>query len=169
MAKAPPSARSAGAGPGVSAEATPEPSLPPTAAELILTRLRDSGGRITTARRLVVETLLESPHHQTAEELAAQVQARAPEVHMSTIYRNLDELEKQGVISHAHLGHGAAVYHLSDEDHGHLVCSECGWVQEAPRAAFDGLARNLRREHGFELDTRHFAVQGLCEHCRASG
>ena len=146
----------------------PSPTEGPTPAEVILARLRDGGGRITTARRLVVETLLESPHHQTAEELAAQVHARAPEVHMSTIYRNLDELEKQGVISHAHLGHGAAVYHLSDEDHGHLVCSECGWVQEAPRSAFDGLARNLRREHGFDLDTRHFAVQGMCQHCRGA-
>ena len=146
------------------AEVSPRPE--PTPAEVILARLRVGGGRITTARRLVVETLLESPHHQTAEELAAQVHARAPEVHMSTIYRNLDELEKQGVISHAHLGHGAAVYHLSDEDHGHLVCSECGWVQEAPRSAFDELAHNLRGEHGFELDTRHFAVQGLCQHCQ---
>ena len=146
----------------------PAPVVAATPAEVILARLRDGGGRITTARRLVVETLLESPHHQTAEELAAQVHARAPEVHMSTIYRNLEELEKQGVISHAHLGHGAAVYHLSDEDHGHLVCSECGWVQEAPRSAFDGLAANLERDHGFELDTRHFAVQGLCRHCQAA-
>jgi Fe2+ or Zn2+ uptake regulation protein len=139
-----------------------------SAADEILARLRQGGGRITTARRLVVETLLESPHHQTAEELASQVQAHAPEVHISTVYRNLDELEKLGVISHAHLGHGAAVYHLSDAAHGHLVCSECGWVEEAPISAFDGLARNLRRDHGFELDTRHFAVQGLCSHCRAA-
>lgn len=94
-----------------------------------------------------------------------QVRAKAPDVHMSTLYRNLDELERLGVISHVHLGHGPAVYHLSDQDHGHLVCSECGLVTEAPRTAFSGLARALRGRFGFELETQHFAVQGLCGHC----
>jgi len=145
----------------------PAPQVSPgrAAVEEILDRLRLSGGRITTARRLVVETLLESPHHQTAEEISAQVQAKAPDVHISTVYRNLDELEKLGVISHVHLGHGPAVYHLSDEDHGHLVCSGCGWVTEAPRQAFSGLARALKAHFGFELDTQHFAVQGVCSRC----
>jgi len=146
-------------------EPAPQVNPGPAAVEQILDRLRLGGGRITTARRLVVETLLEAPHHQTAEEISARVQAKAPDVHISTVYRNLDELEKLGVISHVHLGHGPAVYHLSDQDHGHLVCSECGWVTEAPRQAFSALARALKGGFGFELDTRHFAVQGVCSHC----
>src|ERR1700727_1700778 len=97
----------------------------PTASELVegvLALLRARGGRVTTARRQLVEALFESPAHRTAEDLAAVVQARAPDVHISTIYRNLDELERLGVVVHTHLGHGPANYHLASAPHGHLVC-----------------------------------------------
>ncbi len=90
-------------------------------------------------------SLREGPH-RTAEELAEEVQRVAPDVHLSTIYRNLDELERLGIIVHAHLGHGPATYHLSSETHGHLVCEQCGMAIEAPedifrRARHDGPAR----------------------------
>lgn len=135
------------------------------AAAEILARLREGGGRITTARRLVVGALLETSGHQTAEQLAARVQDQAPDVHLSTVYRNLDELERLDIISHVHLGHGPAVYHLATENHGHLVCTACGQVTEAPEAAFTGLVRTLLEEFGFEVDAHHFAVQGTCAHC----
>ena len=51
--------------------------------------------------------------HRTAEELAGEVQAQGARRHISTIYRNLEELERLGVIVHSHLGHGPATYHLA--------------------------------------------------------
>ena len=65
----------------------------------------------------------------------------APEVHISTIYRNLDDLERLGVVVHAHLGHGPATYHLAAGAHGHFVCEECGAMIEAPDEIFGGLSR----------------------------
>ena len=72
-----------------------------------LSLLRQHGGRITSSRRFLLRVFFEEPGHHTAEELAAAVQAQAPDIHISTIYRNLDELERLGVIVHSHLGHGA--------------------------------------------------------------
>ncbi len=66
--------------------------------------LRESGGRVTTSRRILLRCLFEESPHRTAEELAAEVQRVAPDVHISTIYRNLEELERLGIIVHAHLG-----------------------------------------------------------------
>ncbi len=57
------------------------------------------------------------------------------DVHMSTIYRFLDELEELGVVSHSHLGHGPAVYDISPVGHFHLVCEVCGAVTETPDAS----------------------------------
>ena len=69
-----------------------------TTVEGALELLRQNGGRITSSRRFLLRLLFESEGHHTAEELAAEVQAQAPDIHLSTIYRNLDELEKLGVI-----------------------------------------------------------------------
>jgi Fe2+ or Zn2+ uptake regulation protein len=53
---------------------------------------------VTTPRRLLVRCLFEASGHRTAEELAAEIQAHAPDVSISTVYRNLEELERLGVV-----------------------------------------------------------------------
>jgi Fur family ferric uptake transcriptional regulator len=136
--------------------------------EQVLELLRANGGRVTTSRRLLVQSLLTTAGHRTAEDLAAEVQTAAPDVHLSTIYRNLDELERLGVIVHAHLGHGPSIYHLAAESHGHFVCEECGTTLEATREVFADLAETARRHFGFEIDPRHFAVLGLCAACQSA-
>jgi Fe2+ or Zn2+ uptake regulation protein len=133
--------------------------------EQVLELLRADGGRITTSRRLLVRCLFEGTRHRTAEELTAEVQALAPDVHLSTVYRNLDEFERLGVVVHAHLGHGPALYHLASETHGHLVCEGCGSMIEAPEDYFEGLASEAKRQYGFTIDPRHFAVLGHCSDC----
>src|ERR1039458_7524202 len=98
----------------------------PTTVEGVLDIVRKQGGRITSSRRLLLRALFDSKSHHTAEDLAAEVQKHAPDVHLSTVYRNLDELERLGVIVHAHLGHGPATYHLATETPGQLVSPSCG-------------------------------------------
>jgi Fur family transcriptional regulator, ferric uptake regulator len=133
--------------------------------EGVLALLRESGGRATTSRRILLRCLFEKGPHRTAEELAEEVQRIAPDVHLSTIYRNLEELERLGVIVHAHLGHGPATYHLATETHGHLVCEVCGGEMEAPEGFFRALTNAAKREYGFVIDPRHFAVLGRCAAC----
>jgi len=132
----------------------------------VLDLVREHGGRVTSSRRLLVEALFDGEGHRTAEELAEAVQVRAPDVALSTVYRNLDELEKLGVVVHSHLGHGPATYHLAEGAHAHFVCQECGTAVEAPDELFRSLAEAARSRYGFELDTRHFAIQGRCAACR---
>jgi Fur family transcriptional regulator, ferric uptake regulator len=133
--------------------------------ERILGELRRRGGRVTTPRRAVLDVLLEHRDHITADEVAAAVQERHPEVHLSTVYRALDAFEQLGVVTHVHLGHGRAIYHLTDEIHHHAVCEACGDVVELPADVFDDLQRRLQREHGFRADAHHFALVGQCARC----
>jgi Fe2+ or Zn2+ uptake regulation protein len=134
--------------------------------ERILGQLRGQGARLTAARRALVDALLDADSHVTADDLAESVHARHPEVHRSTIYRTLDALERAGVVDHVHLGHGRAVYHLSDDTHQHLVCESCGHVIEVPDTLFNGLARRLDKDYGFTIRPHHFAVLGRCRACR---
>jgi Fur family ferric uptake transcriptional regulator len=137
----------------------------PTTVEGVLDIVRQQGGRVTSSRRLLLRALFDSADHHTAEELAAEVQREAPDIHLSTIYRNLDELERLGVIVHAHLGHGPATYHLAASAHGHFVCEECGKMIEAPDALFVGLARAAKAQFGFVIDPHHFGMLGRCADC----
>jgi Fe2+ or Zn2+ uptake regulation protein len=134
----------------------------------VLAVLRASGGRITSCRRAILQALIDHPGHPTAEHLTSQVQAQLPDVHESTVYRFLDDLEEIGVIDHVHLGHGPAVYHFAEDAHHHLVCESCDAVIEVPHKMFDALRRRLQAEFAFELKPRHFAVPGRCAACAAA-
>jgi Fe2+ or Zn2+ uptake regulation protein len=112
-----------------------------------------------------LEVLFGTSAHLSAENLAEAVQSRAPDVHISTIYRNLDELEALGVVAHSHLGHGPATYCLATSAHSHFVCSECGAIIEAPDELFRSLARTVQTKLGFVIDPHHFAILGRCADC----
>jgi len=133
--------------------------------ETVLERLRSRGGRVTTARRTILQALLDAPDHVTADSLAESVQAAHPDIHLSTVYRTLDVLTELGVVDHAHLGHGPAVFHLTDDPHQHLVCRSCGRVIELPLSVLRPVQREVARDYGFELDA-HFALAGRCADCR---
>jgi len=141
----------------------------------VLALVRASGGRATHSRRVLLEVLFDvhrhatagagAGHHRTAEELAEQVQRRAPDVALSTIYRNLDDLQALGVVVHSHLGHGPATYQLATAAHSHFICDHCGAMIEAPDEVFDGLARTAKAQLGFTIDPHHFAILGRCVDC----
>ena len=133
--------------------------------ELVLAYLRSHGARVTSSRRILLEVLFEAEGHMSVEALAEAVQKRAPDVHLSTIYRNLEELEHFGVISHSHLGHGPSSYLFASHAHAHFICADCGTMIEAPDELFRGLARSAKAKLGFSIDPKHFAILGLCAEC----
>jgi Fur family ferric uptake transcriptional regulator len=135
--------------------------------EAVLAVLRSRGGRVTSSRRILLQVLFEADGHMSAEALAEAVQERAPDVHLSTIYRNLEDLEHLGVISHSHLGHGPSSYLLASHAHAHFICADCGAMNEAPDALFRGLARTAKAQLGFAIDPKHFAILGRCAQCSA--
>jgi len=138
------------------------------AIEDVLALVRRHGGRATPARRLLLTALFGSREHRSAEELAAEVHDRAPDVHLSTIYRNLEELERLGVVDSTRLGNGPATYHLASAAHGHLVCERCATMVEVPDEIFADLVRVAGTEYGFAINPHRFAVTGRCSSCQAN-
>jgi Fur family ferric uptake transcriptional regulator len=131
----------------------------------VLDLVRARGGRATPSKRVLLEVLFDAEDHLSVEALAEAVQARIPDVHLSTIYRNLEDLQELGVIVHSHLGHGPATYQLATLAHAHFICEVCGKAVEAPDAMFAGLAKTAKAELGFTIDPHHFAILGRCGDC----
>ncbi|MBN3928654.1 transcriptional repressor [Streptomyces verrucosisporus] len=127
--------------------------------------LRRRGYRLTPQRQLVLEAV-DKLEHSTPEDILAEVRRTAGSVNISTVYRTLELLEELGLVSHAHLGHGAPTYHLADRhDHMHLVCRDCTTVIEADIALAADFTDRLREKFGFDTDMKHFAIFGRCRDC----
>jgi Fur family ferric uptake transcriptional regulator len=126
--------------------------------------LHKRGLRMTPQRQLVLDAVRELGH-ATPEQICTKVQAAAPAVNITTVYRTLDLLEELGLVRHTHLGHGAPSYSEREHQHVHLVCHRCGEVTEAPTDLMEQLAERLQTSSGFELDVTHVALSGRCRNC----
>ncbi|MEU1377932.1 transcriptional repressor [Streptomyces triculaminicus] len=129
--------------------------------------LRKRGYRLTPQRQLVLEAV-DRLEHATPDDILTEVRKTAGGVNISTVYRTLELLEELGLVSHAHLGHGAPTYHLADRHHHiHLVCRDCTNVIEADLAVAEAFTAKLREDFGFDTDMKHFAIFGRCSGCRS--
>lgn len=130
-------------------------------------QLREGGYRLTPQRQLVLEAVTRLGH-ATPDDVAVEISHSLGGVSLSTVYRALEVLEQVGLVTHAHLGHGAPTYHPADRaGHVHLVCRECDGVAEVDMAVAAPLVERLHAEYGFETDIGHFALFGTCRTCAA--
>ncbi len=128
-------------------------------------KLRSRGLRLTAQRQMVLEAVYELGH-ATPDQVHSAVAERAAGVNITTVYRTLELLENLGLITHAHLSHGAPTYHgVGDPQHVHLVCRGCGHIDEIPPEYLAPLAARLKREQSFIVDIGHVALFGLCSGC----
>lgn len=124
-------------------------------------RVRGAGGRITRARRVLLEDLYDLGGRVTAEELAE----RHDDIDLATVYRSLAHFEEVGVIEHVHLGHGPAAYRWAGARTIAAVCDECGAVTDIPAGELDALATRLDEQYGLRLSLGHFALSVRCPAC----
>ncbi|MEU5548406.1 MULTISPECIES: Fur family transcriptional regulator [unclassified Micromonospora] len=127
--------------------------------------LRARGLRLTAQRQLILQAVLDLGH-ATPEQVHTAVREVAAGVNITTIYRTLELLERLGLVTHTHLSHGSPTYHAAGEDqHVHLVCRECGAIDEMEPELLRPLADQLATERGFRVDIGHVSFFGVCERC----
>jgi Fur family ferric uptake transcriptional regulator len=123
--------------------------------------LRERGLRLTTPRRLVLEALFAADGPVSAERLAIALR-----VELTSVYRNLETLERHGLARHVHLGHGPGLYALVGRgERVFLSCERCGSVLTLRPEQLDPVRDHLKNLFGYEVRFTHFAIIGLCPDC----
>lgn len=141
--------------------------MPESTADRAARSLQEMGYRLTPQRIMILEAVLESEDHVTAEQLYEEVRTRYPHISFSTVYRTMELLRDAGFVTQTDLGGGRVQYHPVDKaSHHHLICQSCGSVAEVGEDIFTSLQKELRDRHGFDATLTHFAIFGRCRQCR---
>lgn len=128
--------------------------------------VRESGLRLTAARRLVIEALYASEDPVSAEEIAAGLEGKLPESDIGSVYRNLDRLEEIGLVRHVHLGHGPGRYTIAGRrESTFVVCERCGRHEVIDPADLAAISKAVQKRIGFKARFEHFPIVGLCPEC----
>ena len=132
----------------------------------VLQLLRDAGVRVTTARLLVLRVLSDADAHQGVHDIDTRVNAIAPPIDTSTVYRTVSRLEELGLV-HSISTPTEALYGLARRPHHHAVCTRCGRVTELSGPPVNEALQALEVASGYRLSPgTSLTVHGLCTSCR---
>jgi Fur family ferric uptake transcriptional regulator len=139
------------------------PALAVSDPEQAVSALRASGLRLSTARRLVIEALFAAENPVSATELAGTLR-----IDESSVYRNLEVLERHGLVRHLHLGHGPGLYVLTSRDEAeYLYCERCNRATAVRPEQLDPVREQIRERFGYSARFTHFAIVGICDRCQS--
>lgn len=123
------------------------------------------GYRLTPQRQVILEAVRRAGDHVTPEQVYETVHAQQPAISRATIYRTLDFLCEQRLITAMHWG-GQMYYEIAGETpHHHLICRTCGGLEEIDRALIELLIESTLKKHRFTIDMDHIALFGQCRQC----
>jgi Fur family ferric uptake transcriptional regulator len=104
-----------------------------------------------------------APRHVTAEDVYRHLLADGLDIGLATVYRVLTQFEQGGLLQRHHFESGKAIFELNaGNHHDHLVCVECGRVEEFFDAAIEKRQASVARERGFTVREHALYLYAEC-------
>lgn len=137
-------------------------------------QLHDASYKLTPQREATVTVLLENEaDHLSAEDVFLKVKERAPEIGLATVYRTLELLAELKIVDKINFGDGVARFDLRKEGakhfHHHLVCMNCGDVDEIEEDLLDEVEKKVESDYHFLIMDHRLTFHGICKKCADKG
>ena len=116
-------------------------------------------------REIILETLKSNVVHPTAEYLYAILKAKAPNISLATLYRNLNQLADNGVIKKIDGLEAPSHYDHNTPEHYHFICDECKRVFDVSSDVAPNIVQKTEEELGFIVKKHDIIFNGICRDC----
>ena len=144
--------------------------IPPRDDTELAALLRDRGLRATSQRVVMHRLLRDHNRHLSAEELLSEASERLPGVSLPTVYATLELFEQLGIVRRVNGGGGTLLWDTRADAHHHMICRNCGRIEDMETPLDLERARRSAARSGFRPDRAEVVVSGLCADCyRGSG
>jgi Fur family peroxide stress response transcriptional regulator len=120
-----------------------------------------------TPQRLCVLEVLKNYGHATLEEIEKSTKIKFPTLSLSTIYRNLNEMLKKGILSEVKLANKKEYYEITKDDHAHLVCTKCGKIEDF-QINTDEIIKKAQASTCSKIYSTTISFENICEECLSS-
>jgi len=134
------------------------------------TNLKKAGLKSTLPRIKILELLenIDTEKHLSAEEVYKLLLSQGDDVGLATVYRVLTQFEEAGLVTRHHFDGLHSIFELNrGEHHDHLVCTECGNVDEFFDEIIEKTQRKVAKDHKFKMTDHSLYIYGVCAQCQA--
>jgi len=125
--------------------------------------------RMTENRAAILAALGRTRVHPTAEEVHRMVRRSLPRISLGTVYRNLDVLERHGLVRTVDVAGSQRRYDAILEDHHHIVCEKCGRIEDIEVRDTQRLEALLVDGKGYQVHGCTLCFTGVCRECAGNG
>ena len=130
-----------------------------------LDTLKNSGVRITPQRHAILEYLISSELHPTADDIYKALEGNFPNMSVATVYNNLRVFRNAGLIKELTFGDASSRFDFVTHDHYHIICDECGTIVGFHHPGLEEVDRLASHVTGFKVSSHRLEVYGTCQSC----
>jgi len=132
--------------------------------------LKSIGLKATFPRLKILELFEKGTmRHMTAEDVYRMLIAENMDIGLATVYRVLTQFEQAGLLERHFFEAGKAVFEINHgKHHDHLVCVECGRVEEFYDPEIERRQKLIAEERGFKIQDHALYIYGVCSHHQAN-
>ena len=126
--------------------------------------LKSTGLKATLPRLKILEVFQRgTQRHMTAEDVFRVLLQERSDIGLATVYRVLTQFEQAGILSRSHFESGKAVYEINEgTHHDHLVCLDCGKVEEFYDAEIERRQHAVAKAKGFDIAEHALSLYAHC-------
>ncbi|MFC4619257.1 peroxide-responsive transcriptional repressor PerR [Camelliibacillus cellulosilyticus] len=128
--------------------------------------LKKSGVRITPQRHAILEYLIVSMKHPTADEIYKALESKFPNMSVATVYNNLRVFKKAGLVKELTYGDSSSRFDFGPSDHYHIICESCGKIVDFHYPGLNEVEAAAEQVTGFSVDAHRMEVYGVCPDCQ---
>ena len=130
-----------------------------------LDSLKATGVRITPQRHAILEYLIDSMIHPTADDIYKALAGKFPNMSVATVYNNLRVFREVGLVKELTYGDAASRFDFITGDHYHMICDSCGKIVDFHYPGLNEVEQLASHVTGFEVNSHRLEVYGTCPSC----
>ena len=130
-----------------------------------LDTLKSTGVRITPQRLAILEYMISSMSHPTADDIYRALEPNFPNMSVATVYNNLRVFREAGLVKELPFGDSSSRFDFVTNDHYHIICQDCGTIVDFHYPALDEVEHVASHVTGFQVNSHRMEIYGKCPSC----
>jgi len=129
-------------------------------------QLKSGGVRMTPQRYAILEYLMETDVHPTADDIFQTLSPQYPSLSVATVYNNLKLFVEAGLVRELTYGDDSSRFDADLSDHYHAICTVCGSMVDFEHPPVKAVEEEAERSTGFLVQGHRMEIYGICPTCR---
>lgn len=129
--------------------------------------LKSIGLKNTSARNAVLKALKDKDKPLDIAEIQFYIGESGDKADQATVYRIINAFYKKGIVKRIEIGEGKYRYEISEEDHHHLICTECGSIQDVEDKFMADIEAGIKKNKKFLVKNHSLEFFGICQNCQS--